>query len=333
LIYTEIVTHAASAVQTPAGHHNEVTGEVAKAIQLLQQVTMVNIKPRTVALVIQEYVKIKAIVLSPHTLADYGLTFRRFLEFINTDRPIHEITVDELRDFFITIPGGKKNRQNAHIGLSALWTFAINEGYTTEHAVKKVELAPPDKRAIIPFSKSDVEKLLETALTDGRDKKRNISIIKVLLDTGVRASELCGLTLNDVEGEYLRVFGKGSKERQVPISPIAMNAVVDYLNNVRHADKRTAPLFLSETGVGLDRHALRLMLNRLSERSGVRNVYPHKFRHTFAVNYLLNGGDPYSLQMILGHSTMDMVKRYLYLTNRDIAAVHNRATPLRHWGL
>ena len=72
---------------------------------------------------------------------------------------------------------------------------------------------------------------------------------------------------------------------------------------------------------------------RLGRRAGVRKCHPHRFRHTFAVNYLVNGGDPFTLQRILGHSSMEMVNRYLALARDDIAAVHKKASPVKHWKL
>jgi integrase/recombinase XerD len=306
--------------------------EIEQAIKLLQSVVNTNVEPNPLAQVVQAYTEAKTLVLSPHTMLDYGLTFRRFLEFVPAERPIHEIDQKEIRDFLNTIPGGKKNKQNARVALGALWSFAVSEGYANNHVVRKVEIAKPETRAIIPFSREEVARLLAAARDSGRDNLRNVAIVKTLLDTGVRASELCGLKFEDLEGDYIRVLGKGSKERRVPISALAMSAVVEYMG-ARPPGKRTAPVFLSEHGRPLNRDSLRLLINRLALRGKVNNAHPHKFRHTFALNYILNGGDPYSLQMILGHSTMDMVKRYLYLTNRDVSAVHNRASPLKNWGL
>lgn len=311
---------------------NLMYSEIEKAIKILQSVANTEVESKLVCEVIQAYIEAKASVLSSHTMRDYGLTFRRFCDFLPDPRPIHEISAKEVRSFLNTIPGGRKNRKNAHIALGALWSFAVGEDFTHEHLIRKVEVAKPEVRAIIPFSKEEIEKLLRVARTSGRDKLRNVAVIKTLIDTGVRASELCGLKLEDLEGDYLRVMGKGSKERRVPVSSLAMASVVEYLG-ARPPGKRNTPVFLSEKGGALTRDSLRLLINRLAQRAGVNNAHPHKFRHTFALNYILNGGDPYSLQMILGHSTMDMVKRYLYLSNRDISAVHNRVSPLKNWGL
>jgi site-specific recombinase XerD len=305
--------------------------EIEEAIKLLQNIQRSNMEPLPLAQVVESYTADKSAVLSPHTMLDYSMWYRRLLEFVPAERPIHEIDTKVIREFLNAAPGGKKNRKNARTALGALWTYAIREGYAVDHVVRKVEIAKPEIRAIIPFSRGEVERLLKAA-TQSRDRLRNIAVIKTLLDTGLRASELCGITLGDLEGEYVRVLGKGSKERRVPLSALAMQSIVEYMTD-RPPGKRSSPVFLSEDGDALNRNSLRLMINRLALKAEVNNAHPHKFRHTFALNYLLNGGDPYSLQIILGHSTMDMVKRYLYLTNRDIAAVHERASPLKNWRL
>lgn len=307
--------------------------DIDKAIKILQKYSeMGEVNETLIGDVVAAYTEAKTPVLSSYTLRDYSLTFRRLLEFLPEEMYIHEIPAKTLRAFLTTIPGSKKTRKNAHIALGALWTFALKEGYATDHIIRRdVEIAKPEVRAIIPFSREEVSKLAAAA-KESENPLRNVAVIKVLLDTGLRASELCGLKLEDLEGDYLRVFGKGSKERRVPITALAMSAIVDYLG-LRKADKRNAPVFLSKTGVALNRDSLRLLINRLALAAGVNNAHPHKFRHTFALNYLLNGGDAYTLQMILGHSTMDMVKRYIYLTSKDLAAVHNRVSPLRIWGL
>ncbi|MBN1667290.1 MAG: tyrosine-type recombinase/integrase [Anaerolineales bacterium] len=279
----------------------------------------------TIVEVTAAYIETKSDVLSPSTLRDYGLTQRRLLEYFGEERKFGAIKPEEIRAFIRTIPGGKKNKSNAHTALGALWTFAMQRGYARQHIPRQVEIAKPTRRTIIPFSAPEIDRMLD-ATRESLHPRRDAAIIKVLLDTGIRASELGNLEIGDMEGDFLRILGKGDKERTVPISALAMKSIVDYLS-VSQARKRTAPLFTTDAGNPLDRHSLRLMIYRIGNRSGVK-AHPHKFRHTFAINYLLNGGDAYTLQQILGHSSMDMVKRYLHIANADLKRVHQRASPL-----
>lgn len=164
---------------------------------------------------------------------------------------------------------------------------------------------------------------------------RDQAILLCLVDTGIRATELCELRMKDVSivGREIDVFGKGSKERTLPMSEDTAKAIDDYLANERGSASALAPLFASHTDDALDRGSLRQLIQRIGERAGVRNAHPHRFRHTFAINFLRNGGDPYSLQVILGHSTMEMVKEYLALAQADLEAAHRKASPVMIWKL
>ena len=116
----------------------------------------------------------------------------------------------------------------------------------------------------------------------------------------------------------LRVeLGKGAKMRFVPVSTRTLKAIGDYLWT-RESQGPSQPLFRSRFGGQLNRHSLRLVLNRMGKRANVRGVNCHRFRHTFAINFLRNGGDAYSLQAIMGHSDMTMTKRYLALAQVDM---------------
>lgn len=285
----------------------------------------------SLAHLLDQYLRSKEAVLSPHTLRDYGLTFKRLLDHVDGATAVTAITPDQLRGLLRSIPGGKKNKQNAHIALSALWTFALQENLAAEHTPRRVQIARPERRAIIPFSETEVRQLLAAAQAS-HNPERDHAVVLLLLDTGLRAAELSGLRLDDLQGDYVRVMGKGSKERLVPVSQAVKTALAVYLSTCRIRLKRSSAVFVAGPNA-FSRDTLRQLMERLGKAAGLPGVHAHKFRHTFAVNYLLNGGDPYTLQDTLGHATMDMVKRYLHLTDRDMRTVHQRASPLIGWGL
>ncbi len=243
----------------------------------------------------------------------------------------------------------KKSLLNYFIGMSALWTWCLRENLVEKNVVKVLTPPKPEKRKVDPYAEEQVRALLAAL---GRSKvytraggksldhelgheDRNRAIIMVLLDTGLRATELCDLLMEDldVKAGRLRVkHGKGDKERYVPFSPRTGQTLWKYL--ARRKDTRPDdPVFITRNDRPLTRTELAHTLAIVGTRAKVTDVHPHRFRLTFAINFLRNGGDAYSLQEILGHSTMEMVKLYLKLAESDIAASHRRASPVDHWRL
>lgn len=302
--------------------------------------------------------------LSPHTVADYTNAFRKLQAYLGTDVPFAGITADQIRSFLGDLstpraPNGAAKRPvkglsnktilNIHTALSALWTWAVAEGIVSQHLLRQIPRPKPEKRAITPFSEEDIKTLLangERSRTYTRPGKRacdhavatalrNRTIILLLLDTGVRASELCGLAIKDADltNKRILVLGKGNKERALPISPRTAKTLWRYLTTERKDEPVNAPLFLGSEGDPLNRDALLKLLIRLGAKAGVQDCHPHRFRHTFAVNFLRNGGNAFELQMALGHTTLQMVQTYLALAQADLDAAHRKASPVENWRL
>jgi integrase/recombinase XerD len=196
-----------------------------------------------------------------------------------------------------------------------------------------------------PFTEDEVKRLLLYAQVVKVKKKndrfyhrrrptanRNVALIMVLLDCGLRVGELSRLTFTDLRlqtGEiHIRPFetGKKSKERYIPLGKRTRKALWLHLSTVDDLDP-THRLF------GLTTSSIRQLLQRIAKAAEVPNTHPHRFRHTFAIEYLRNGGDVFSLQRILGHSTLDMVNYYLKMVQTDLEAAHKRASPADHWEL
>ena len=285
--------------------------------------------------------------LSEHTLMDYFRTYQKFLDQ-QGDPPLAEITPEDIEDFLAAQRVSAKTLLNIHTGLSALWTWAVRTRLVDEHILHLVERPKPEERAIVPYTESDVRAML-AALKSTRpytrpgkrqsthslpNVDRNRAIILTLLDTGMRASELCGLRIHqfDLKNRRVRVFGKGAKERTLPFSPNTGQAVWKYLSSRKDASAGDH-LFITAVATPIDRFRLQKQLHTIGQRAGVSGVDVHRYRHTFAINYLRNGGDAYSLQMMLGHTTLEMVRRYLAIAQADVEAAHKRASPVYNWGL
>jgi site-specific recombinase XerD len=160
-------------------------------------------------------------------------------------------------------------------------------------------------------------------------------MLYILLDTGIRASELCRIKLNhvDLKNRNIYIIGKGDKERYVPFSPRTGQVLWQFITTERSGASANHPLFVTATGNAFKRRMLHERLTDICKRAGVKKPTIHRFRHTFAINYLRNGGNVYALQRILGHSTLKMVKNYLAIAQSDIDLDHQEASPIANWGL
>ena len=184
-----------------------------------------------------------------------------------------------------------------------------------------------------PLAGAGAHKLIDPVPDDtlrrllGLASVRDRAILLLLLDTGLRVFEAAGIRLGDLRPDgSVKVMGMGAKEQIVPIGSTARGAIVRYLGQ-RGPGAPDAPLFLGRRGA-LDWRGMQQVLKRLKTRAGITGrCSPHSLRHTFARSYLVNGGDVFSLQQILGHTTLDMVKRYVSLADADVAAKHRVASP------
>lgn len=291
---------------------------------------------------------------SPHTVRDYRTTLLQWKEFLDDNPPVDQLSADDVRRFLyhlrIVRQLAPKTVKNAHTGISSFYTWAESE-LGIEHILRgRVASPKAQSRPMVPLEQRDIKALLasceRTAVWKGPKrgpatsprptKVRDRAIILFLLDTGVRSQELCDLVVGDAEirtGTVQVRHGKGDKGRTVYLGVVARDALWKYVSK-RGALKADEPLFETSRRRPLDRNALSHMLLAGGQRAGiVEPVTPHRFRHTFAITYLRNGGDVFTLQRLLGHSTMDMVKRYLQLAQVDMAEAHRKASPVDNWRL
>lgn len=286
--------------------------------------------------------------LSEHTIADYQNTFRRFRSWLKTDRALDTITAKEIGAWLASCSDvGGKTALNYHTALSALWQWATVEGLVNVNLVRSVPRPSVESRAIVPFTRDDVVAMLaacdksETMLTHGKRYThrnpmaiRNRAMLLLMLDTGLRASELCGLKIRhlDQRNKSIKVYGKGKKERVINFSPATGQAIWRYLAT-RAKDSVDDWLFVTDKGGQIDRVGLLHLIERIGDRAHVEGAHPHRFRHTFAINFLNNGGNVYALQMMLGHTTLKMCQTYLQIAQADAAAAQKVASPVANWNL
>jgi integrase/recombinase XerD len=223
--------------------------------------------------VIRQFIEAKnAQCLSKNTLIDYSRTYKKLCSFLVDDRCFTEISVIDIRQFMNSQSHlSKKTRLNIHIGLSSLWKWAIDEELCTVNIMRKIHRPKPEKRAIIPFSRTEIERIFASLDPESLQYKRDRAILLVLLDTGMRASELCMLKNGGWSGMKMLVYGKGDKERVLPMSSITYQALSEYLR----ADDREnlGPkeyLFLTYRKKSFRNDDLYHMINKLGEEVGIK---------------------------------------------------------------
>ena len=215
--------------------------------------------------------------------------------------------------------------------LRAFFNWLVVEGMTQNNPAKDLKPPKVTRKVVSTLSDEEIGAILNTFSVSPSDA-RDQTLFMLLIDTGLRISELVNLKMDDVHMDegYLKVMGKGKKERIVPLGNNAQKALQRY--SFRFRPKPNNPiinnLFLSQSSKPLTENCMKLMFTRLAKRSGVYRLHAHLCRHTFATRFLINGGDVFSLQQILGHSTLEMVRHYVNLASSHITIQHQKFSPL-----
>jgi integrase/recombinase XerD len=293
------------------------------------------------------------VTLSPQTVKLYELYLRVFTRWCG-DLELSVISPNIARDFLIYLRSDyvpPRVKASTRIGqpLSPssvdnhwkvqrrFWRWCEENNLCENHAMflphPKYQL--PE---VVPYSEEDIKALVYRAeYVSGLRKRRrpcgrrNRALLLVLLDTGLRVGEVARLTVGDVRLEpgEISVLPYGSarksRARTVMIGAAARKALWLYLNERQ--------VLAHESLFGLSDKSIRLVMLAIGKAAGVTDVHPHRFRHTFAIEYLRNGGDVFTLQRLLGHSSLEMVHHYLNLVKADLAGAHKRASPADRWKL
>ena len=218
--------------------------------------------------------------------------------------------------------------------LKAFFSWATREGLLPSNPAQHIRIPKAPNVLIATLSDSQVRRILSEV--DQRDPigYRDYCILLMLLDTGIRLSEIVNLEVSNVELErgFFKVLGKGARERLVPFGAQVQKALWRYLHKFRpepmHPNVRN--LFLRADGQEITSDQVYRLIRGYGEKAGITGVRcsPHTFRHTFAKSFLLNGGDLFSLQKILGHASLAVVRMYVELAPEDVQIQHRRYSPM-----
>ena len=284
--------------------------------------------------------------------------FRRFLVQERSITLVGEIDAPDISAWFAfmrktpTTRGGIRSERTIQTyarSVRAFFHWLVRRETIERNPFDRVVFPKVGKPLIRTISPDEFERLLlactppnEAGPIATRAAVRNRAILWLLLDTGIRVSELCGLRLSDFDRKHgvITVRGKGSKERRIALGQNCQRNLLYYLDRHRPSTEELAEwgsagedhLFLSETRLPLTKNGITLLFARLKKRAGIidKRVSPHILRHTFAIRYLKAGNDPFSLQELLGHEDMATVKLYMRMNDDDIQEQKRKFSPGDH---
>lgn len=277
---------------------------------------------------------------SPHTLRNYGSDLEQFAAYFEPPGAavplLEELDLALLREWLGGLYDHKLSVVTVRRKLAAVravFKFSMQEGVITRNPATR--LRTPKVRPRLPevMSAEKTNNLIDAVdsgeVVEMPDKERDVALLELMYGCGIRVSELVGINLDDVDLHtgWLRVRGKGNKERQVPVAARAVDAVNVYLQ------KRAAPLaeralFLNSRGARLgDRQVRRLVKLYAILVAGDSTVHPHSFRHAYATHLLSDGADLRSIQELLGHARLSTTQKYTQVSLTDLQRVYDRAHP------
>ncbi len=271
--------------------------------------------------------------LSRNTLESYRRDLVHFTGFLEKrgKRLLPQVTEIPIREFLsYEYDRGQKGRSTARrlTTLRMFFRHAVKEKWIQVDPTLKIEL-PKMGRSLPKFlTSTEIESLLAQPDLKKPLGKRDRAMLELLYASGLRVSELVGLKLTDVHHEmgFVRVLGKGSKERLVPMGRSALSYLKDYLECARTklTQRRfSEALFLSNRGRGMTRQQFFLLIKGYAKRAGIKkNISPHLFRHSFATHLLNNGADLRSVQAMLGHADLSTTQVYTHVTPDRLKAIH-----------
>ncbi|WP_239719666.1 MULTISPECIES: tyrosine recombinase XerC [unclassified Mammaliicoccus] len=272
---------------------------------------------------------------SNHTLNAYQLDLNEFNAFLQSEHlSLDSFEYKDARRYlaFLYDKGHKRTSVSRKIStLRSLYQYWMSVDGEIQNPF--VQLVHPKKEHHLPsfFYEEEMEKLFKT-LDDG--KKTNIRdrvILELLYATGLRVSELVHIKINDIDLNYsfVKVLGKGNKERIVPFGEYCQSAITDYLESFRNQLNIDHDyLIVNMRGQAITERGVRYALNEIVKRTqGVYHIHPHKLRHTFATHLLNQGADMRSVQSLLGHESLSTTSQYTHVTKDQLRKVYLSAHP------
>jgi len=277
--------------------------------------------------------------LSENSIESYSLDVVKLIRFLD-DNNINTtpLTIDSntLKEFVYQVAKVVNERSQARLisGLKSFFNYLLFEDYRTDNPLELIESPRIGRKLPDTLSVEDIDKLSAAVDLSKPEGERNRAIIETLYGCGLRVSELTNLKLSDLffEEGFIKVTGKGNKERFVPIGPLTQKYITIYRTQVRiHLNIQPSfedTLFLNRRGKQLTRAMIFTIVKRLAEKISLhKNISPHTFRHSFATHLLENGADLSAIQLMLGHESITTTEIYMHVDRSHLAKVIEQFHP------
>jgi len=274
--------------------------------------------------------------LAERTVETYALALNSLKAFLAQEGSPPPIpSPHQLRAFIVHMLDRGLSRTTISIRMRAIrafLSFLVREGFIEKSPMENVEIPKVPKQYPRVLTPEEIKRLVRACNSDTWTGIRNRAMVLTFLDTGIRLNELIALDLEDVDlqSRFIQIRrGKGAKERHVFMGRHLFRALRKWVE-VRGLSSPERAFFLGRNGERLDKRNVQRILERLARRAGLDGVRvsPHVLRHTFATMYIKNGGDPFSLQRILGHSDIKTTMIYVNLAGVALRAAHAKASPV-----
>lgn len=255
---------------------------------------------------------------SKYTIEYYKRSLKMFLDFCTPELDIEELDIILFKSYQLYI------LENRNINKISVRTYAravkvflrwlFFENYIDVN-INKLQLMRANKEVILPLSDKEVKQLLNIYSNSTFMNCRNKSIIMLMLDCGLRLGEIVNLQLDDIDfvNHYLVINGKGSKQRVVPFGSALSGQLAIYFDYRNSVSSVSSSVFLTQKNTSITHNTIKMLFARIKKIKGFARIYPHLLRHTFATNYIYNGGNLEVLRVLMGHSTINITQIYIHL--------------------
>ncbi len=277
--------------------------------------------------------------LSQNSIDNYEYDIKRLTRYLldNNDKatPL-DISTQTIQEFIYHISKELSPRSQSRIisGLRTFFNYLVFEDYRSTNPLDLIDSPKIGRKLPDTLSINDIDQLIEAVDLSKPQGERNRAILETLYGCGLRVSELINLKVSDLyfEEGFIKVTGKGNKQRFVPVSDTTKKYINLYLNYIRNHQAiekgSTDIVFLNRRGKQLTRAMIFTIIKRLVEKTGIKKqVSPHTFRHSFATHLLENGADLRAIQMMLGHESITTTEIYTHIDRSHLSKVLNNYHP------